>query len=276
MSVDLSCRNTLRHASSVLARENAARAWTPSDTIDDLCDLAAHREETVRFLIAANPRVPSKMLEILRHDPSDLVRWAADRQEGAPPDTSRLPRITPVPGHSPRSPVNQCETLYRFVLLGLIRVDDEGRVWRVCRRHGRPGQPYAAIPCEPHRAEWLNTSGNVCVSVNCNRRQVTSLAHRLVYRAHKGPIPAGFEVHHVDHDNRNNHPDNPIVLPAGRHKSHHRSGIIISHKLTPDDVRDIRRMLADGSTIKAAAARYGVSLNCIIAIKKHRSWKNVE
>ena len=45
--------------------------------------------------------------------------------------------------------------------------------------------------------------------------------HREVYKAHHGPIPDGWHVHHIDGDPGNNDPDNLAALPASAHHEHH-------------------------------------------------------
>lgn len=45
--------------------------------------------------------------------------------------------------------------------------------------------------------------------------------HRAVWRAYKGPIPAGYDVHHRDEDKTNNHPDNFDLLTKSEHGKTH-------------------------------------------------------
>lgn len=51
-------------------------------------------------------------------------------------------------------------------------------------------------------------------------RGVESL-HREVWKFHRGPIPPGMHVHHVDGDYGNNAIENLELLPAGAHARHH-------------------------------------------------------
>lgn len=71
------------------------------------------------------------------------------------------------------------------------------------------------------------------------------IAHRLFYSLHVGPIPAGFDVHHVcrntlccnpDHlmaVHPHEHPDNPAVINAA--KTHCKRG----HEFTPENTKDV-------------------------------------
>ena len=45
--------------------------------------------------------------------------------------------------------------------------------------------------------------------------------HRDVYEFHYGPIPAGWHIHHVDHDALNNAPDNLEAITPTAHAEHH-------------------------------------------------------
>ncbi|MGL5904871.1 MAG: HNH endonuclease signature motif containing protein, partial [Cetobacterium sp.] len=48
--------------------------------------------------------------------------------------------------------------------------------------------------------------------------------HRTVYAYHKGPIPKGFAVHHIDEDRSNNNISNLMLMRSGEHTSHHHHG----------------------------------------------------
>lgn len=49
------------------------------------------------------------------------------------------------------------------------------------------------------------------------------LMHRYVWEFHHGPIPAGYHVHHIDHDRSNNRIENLDLLSASEHTSMHSS-----------------------------------------------------
>lgn len=49
--------------------------------------------------------------------------------------------------------------------------------------------------------------------------------HRTVYVYHKGLIPKGFAVHHIDEDRSNNHITNLTIMRAGEHTAHHHTGL---------------------------------------------------
>lgn len=47
------------------------------------------------------------------------------------------------------------------------------------------------------------------------------LAHHIVWEAANGLIPAGFQVHHVDHDKKNNRLENLVLLSMSDHQRIH-------------------------------------------------------
>jgi hypothetical protein len=47
--------------------------------------------------------------------------------------------------------------------------------------------------------------------------------HRVVYRRAYGPIPPGWDVHHIDGNKVNNDPDNLIAIPRKLHMEIHRT-----------------------------------------------------
>lgn len=104
-------------------------------------------------------------------------------------------------------------------------------------------------------------------------------AHRFSYELHIGPIPPGK---HVLHKCDNPACVNPAHLELGDHaKNMHdaasrlrmargeRHGMA---RLTPDNVREIRRLRAAGISQKAAGARFGVARTTIQSIDRGDNW----
>ena len=55
------------------------------------------------------------------------------------------------------------------------------------------------------------------------KRRTSVLLHRVVYAAVHGSIPEWHEVHHIDDDPFNNHPENLAAVPRRDHRSMHKS-----------------------------------------------------
>lgn len=45
--------------------------------------------------------------------------------------------------------------------------------------------------------------------------------HRYVYECVNGKIPAGYQIHHIDHDKGNNEPENLEMLTVKQHRQRH-------------------------------------------------------
>jgi len=110
--------------------------------------------------------------------------------------------------------------------------------------------------------------------------KVTLSAHRFAWELEKGPIPEGLIVLHqcdnkpcvnTDHLRIGTTQDNSDdcrergQLPAGE-----RNG---GAKLSAEDVREIRRRAANGSTHSALAREYGVHKTTITRAVSRRHWR---
>ena len=264
---------------AIVKREKAARAWAPPSAVSRLRRLAADRVFTVRYLVAANLRTPQELLDRLAADAHPMVAWAARRTAGSPPDYQRIPfaiirRIM----HEYVDADDPSETVYQFMLLGMFDIDDAGRVWRIARmpmhRHGDPFLRLEHIPRKPGEQIPLTHYPEIRFNYHCLHIRLYS--HRLVYRALKGKAPEGYVVHHIDHNKRNNHPDNLELLGVSDHARLHVPCIAGRVLLTPDQVREIRRLFDGGATTAAIARRYGISQGEAWCIKRRRCWRNVK
>jgi len=88
-------------------------------------------------------------------------------------------------------------------------------------------------------------------------------AHRLSYELHVGPIPPGHDVHHRCEQRACLRPDHLQPKP---HREH------AAVKLTAEDAREIRRLVAEGHTHRPLAARFGVSARLVGMIARRERW----
>jgi len=149
---------------------------------------------------------------------------------------------------------------------------------------------------------WLWTGakrnkGYGAFSYTENGKLVQDRAHRYSYRLHKGDIPPGMFVLHKcdtpacvnpDHLFLGTNNDNiKDMLRKGRHISggthcgeagdwrrgteHHAA------KLTPDDVREMRRLYAEGGwSYSQLGKRFGVNTSAAYKIVKRLLWKHLK
>ncbi len=119
-------------------------------------------------------------------------------------------------------------------------------------------------------------------------------AHRYAYEITYGPIPAGLFVCHRCDNPRCVRPDH-LFLGTAAHNSadmvakrrqargkrtrpetrargerHHKA------KITAADVRDIRRLYAEGVSQRTLADRYALAHSNVFAIVTRRSWRHVD
>ena len=119
--------------------------------------------------------------------------------------------------------------------------------------------------------EWqagLNNSGYGSFRFNGK----IQTAQRASYLLNVGEIPEGMVVRHKC-DNRAC--VNPAHLELGSYSENNQDMVNRDrrqYKLTIDQVRMIRKRLADGALQKHLAAEYGVSFGLISHIKNDRTW----
>lgn len=69
---------------------------------------------------------------------------------------------------------------------------------------------------------WKNQKGYACVSMNESGYERAYLLHRLAWELQHGPIPDGYELHHIDHDKANWSLDNLMMVDRETHQEIHR------------------------------------------------------
>ena len=124
----------------------------------------------------------------------------------------------------------------------------------------------------------VNTTGYGMANLTGRKNIV---AHRLAWTLLKGEIPAGMNALHRCDTPRCCNPDHIFLgtqLENGidaRSKGRTTKGRNLYH-LTPEQVRELRRLKAEGMTYAALSARFGVSKNALCAAVTGRTWGNIE
>lgn len=109
---------------------------------------------------------------------------------------------------------------------------------------------------------------NLCVD---NKHKYTKV-HILVAVTFLGPRPVGCEVHHKDCNRKNNRLDNLkyITVKENREKSQYRK------RLTPTQVRTIRKLRRKGLFLTTIADRTDTPVATVSNILAGRIWTNVD
>lgn len=172
---------------------------------------------------------------------------------------------------------------------GRYEVSDDGRVRSVTRTF---------MHCSPSGATWphvfpsrelrqqIDNGGYLRVSIRSDDGvSHFKLVHRLVLEAFVGACPAGLECCHNDDNKHNNRLNNlRWDTKSSNMKDAFRHGRLLcgqkgescrTHKLTEDDVRNIRTELAGGIASSVLASRYGVTYSNIWSIGKRLIWQHV-
>lgn len=167
---------------------------------------------------------------------------------------------------------------------GLLRIDDEGRVWRIARRWGTRWGKGGVKPLDaPKRAESRTDAGYLVVVTSVGGRRGTDLstpAHRLVWHCLVGPIPDGLCINHKNGIRDDNRPANLEVVTYSENNAH--AYRVLGHKrplagpnskLSPSLAAEIRALRADGKPRREVAVAFGVSETTVKNITSNRTWR---
>jgi hypothetical protein len=69
---------------------------------------------------------------------------------------------------------------------------------------------------------WLNHKGYPCLTIYEGGQSTVYFAHRVVWERHYGPVPEGYELHHIDHDRANWSVGNLMPVDRKTHRELHR------------------------------------------------------
>lgn len=181
-------------------------------------------------------------------------------------------------------PTNREDVIYEAVRMGWIEVRKDGSVWRVAqRRKSRWDGSVTTSLVTPRRIDAAVGAGYRTVKLMVDGVQTSALAHRLVWRAKFGPIPAGLTINHKNGNKADNAPENLElatyseqalhairVLKAGRTDQSGEKNAMA--KLNQAAVREIRRRRSAGERLLVLAREFGVSDRTISKIARGDRW----
>lgn len=150
-------------------------------------------------------------------------------------------------------------------------VSADGRVWTKKKR-GRG--------CLTEYATWREKkqTNGAYLMVWLSQKKGPVDVHVLVALAFLGGIPKGYEVNHKDGNTHNNHVDNLEVVTKLQNLQHAwQLGLnkVAKPKLTPDIVREIRKLAAQGIPQKVIAQQFGLDQSGVSDIHLRKTWKHI-
>lgn len=157
---------------------------------------------------------------------------------------------------------------------GTYQVSDQGRVRRLA------GTPY----CKEERTLTSKPGHRYArVVLALNGKHRTFYVHHLVANAFLGGRPDGWEVNHKNGSKWDNRLTNLEYVTRAQNVEHCR--VVLQHylrgedspaaRLSEDEVLNIRRMVAQGSSHRKAAQQYGVDRATVGLIIRHETWTHI-
>jgi hypothetical protein len=142
-------------------------------------------------------------------------------------------------------------------------VSDDGRVFSSYSGKLKEVKPYTT--------KW----GYKRIRLYGKQKNEDVFVHVLVLEAFVGPCPEGCEARHLDGSRDNNNINNLVWGTRSENSIDAiRDGSFVA-KLTEDDVREVRELLAQGWTQTEIGKLFGVSQSQISLIKTGKEWRHV-
>lgn len=162
----------------------------------------------------------------------------------------------------------------------VLDVREDGTILRrVLRTTG------GSLDLEIRPATKWSAAGYGYVHAQIAGKRVACLAHRLIWRVHRGQIPLDFEVNHVSGRHQTD-ADNALanleLLTPAENRAHARDVLRrfkgernSQARLSAADVASIRERLAGGESQTDVARAYGVSAPTVSRISTGARWAHV-
>lgn len=151
-------------------------------------------------------------------------------------------------------------------------VGSDGSVWS-CKEQGNGRGP---IPWHLRKPR-VNTHGYFQLSVILPEGKKHVTVHRMVLESFVGLRPDGHQARHLDGNRFNNAVDNlawGTSADDGRDRVDH--GSSCGRKLRPDQVQEIRDLLARRVPVAEISAKFSITRTAVHNINKRRSWSHLK
>lgn len=182
------------------------------------------------------------------------------------------------------------EFVYQAVLNGDLEIRPDGTIWRLRKRGwDRWRREAVSRPCRIVRAEHDQGEGEYFqVRIMIDLVRVYALAHRLVYRHFKGPIPGKLTINHENGDKKDNRPENLVPATYSEQQIHATRVLMVGHacnqngennsmaKLTAEQVIEIRERRMRGEKLKSIAMDHGIGFKAVSKIARGDRWASIK
>lgn len=142
------------------------------------------------------------------------------------------------------------------------------------RRVGRVGGRYLSFICD--------RKGYPRVSLCASGRQWTTFVHKLVAETFIGPRSVGFAVNHRDGIKTNNSVENLEYVTPAENSAHAKTMGLLARgerngcsRLTESLVREIRRRVAAGESLRSIGGSMGFGPETVRRAASRRTWGHV-
>lgn len=170
----------------------------------------------------------------------------------------------------------------------LLEVSNKGRVRRASLWYdtvSRNGKKCRSRKRDRYYSPWLASNGYLFIAIKVGNRRSKYTIHRLVARAFVSGYFEGAHVNHINGIKTDNRPENLEWVTGPENNSHAwRIGLVDLRgeksplsKLTNEKIREIRRLLAEGSMKKHHIAKqFGISDAMVLKIERRQAWAHVK
>lgn len=171
---------------------------------------------------------------------------------------------------------------------GLYQVSDQGNVRRigafVTARKPLDGSPRIPVIRAPRLIALSTNKGYKRAPISNGTKRKSFSVHQLVAKAFIGQQPEGKEPNHKNGDKSDNRVTN---LEYVTHSENCLHGILVlkrrvsrgidrhTHKLTEDQVREIRMLREQGMIYRVIGEKFGISLQNASSICNRKYWKHL-
>lgn len=104
---------------------------------------------------------------------------------------------------------------------GLYKISNLGRIYSIPRHNSKGG--YKKF-CDDGYGYWQ-------IGLSKNGVPVIIKVHKLVYKTFVGEIPQGYEIHHINHNRKDNRVENLELVETSEHKKIHAKDFSVLCKL---------------------------------------------